>query len=102
MTTTALTTAAMRQYFMLVSDQNEEFANKMVEHTINESAGRKSYTLKGKDVLKIARETGAYISRYFYPGDLEVFEMDVHRHPITKDIVGVVVHDSPRGYRVIA
>lgn len=99
---TAAATTAMRQYFMLVSHQNEEFANKIVEHTINESAERKSYTLKGKDVLKIARETGADISHYFYPGDLEVFEMDIHKHPITKDVEGVVVHDSPRVYRVIA
>ena len=73
----------LREYFMKVSDGNEEFTEEMtsaMEAHIKKEAPKSGSTtviFYGTDVNRAAKKTCADLTKYFFPGDLNHFEMEV-------------------------
>ena len=89
----------LEEYFLNVSE-SKGFASRMikfVEDYIAKNAPESGSTIMfvyGTDLTHIAEKTGADLSRYFYPGDLDAFEMEISIK--NREIDGVTYVDAPR------
>lgn len=90
----------VKKYFMQVSSDNEEFAKEMTKELytiVKEEASKSGKTmiiLTDSDLERVAQKTNADLTKYFQPGDLDVFKMEVS---VTNgEITQIVYVDAPR------
>lgn len=73
----------LKAYFLMVSNNDEAFAEEMLSSMIarikkeTPKTGKHLAHFYGSDVYYAAKKTGTDLTKYFFEGDLDYFEMKV-------------------------
>lgn len=73
----------LKAYFLMVSNNDEAFAEEMLSSMIarikkeTPKTGKHLAHFYGSDVYYAAKKTGTNLEKYFLDGDLDYFEMEV-------------------------